>query len=90
MHPFHISLKHQGSVKVEGDRYQLEWLRAWISLISKPESNPILLGETRIYEQSEAYHLNLIITKRKSLLLKQIIGLEQLVLDVQQSNWKRD
>ncbi|MGO5334728.1 helix-turn-helix domain-containing protein [Enterococcus cecorum] len=84
LHPFHISLKHQGSVKVEGDRYQLEWLRAWISLISKPESNPILLGETRIYEQSEAYHLNFQLSPRgKVFLLKQIIGLEQLVLDVQ-------
>ena len=28
---FHISLKHQGSVKVEGDRYQLEWLDMDIS-----------------------------------------------------------
>lgn len=84
LRPFHISLKHQGSVKVEGDRYQLEWLRAWISLISKPESNPILLGETRIYEQSEAYHLNFQLSPRgKVFLLKQIIGLEQLVLDVQ-------
>lgn len=84
LHPFHISLKHQGSVKVEGDRYQLEWLRAWISLISKPESNPILLGETRIYEQSEAYHLTFQLSPRgKVFLLKQIIGLEQLVLDVQ-------
>lgn len=84
LHPFHISLKHQGYVKVEGDRYQLEWLRAWISLISKPESNPILLGETRIYEQSEAYHLNFQLSPRgKVFLLKQIIGLEQLVLDVQ-------
>lgn len=84
LHPFHISLKHQCSVKVEGDRYQLEWLRAWISLISKPESNPILLGETRIYEQSEAYHLNFQLSPRgKVFLLKQIIGLEQLVLDVQ-------
>lgn len=84
LRPFHISLKHQGSVKVEGDRYQLEWLRAWISLISKPESNPILLGETRIYEQSEAYHLNFQLSPRgKVFLLKQIIGLEQLVLDAQ-------
>ena len=61
--------------EVEGDRYQLEWLRAWISLISKPESNPILLGETRIYEQSEAYHLNFQLSPRgKVFLLKQIIA----------------
>ena len=84
LYPFHISLKHQGSVKVEGDLYQLEWLYAWLSLICSPKRNYILPSETRVYEQSATYHLNFQLSPRgKVFLLKQIIGLEQLAIDSQ-------
>ena len=82
LYPFHISLKHQGSVKVEGDLYQVEWLYAWLSLICSPKRKHILPSETRIYEQSETYHLNFQLSPRgKVFLLKQIIGLEQVAID---------
>ncbi len=69
LYPFHISLKHQGSVKVEGNLYQLEWLYAWLSLICSPKRNYILPSETRVYEQSETYHLNFQLSPRGKVFL---------------------
>lgn len=84
LRPFHICLKHQGSVKVEGNRYQLEWFSAWISLFCKSKRKIILSSETWIDEHNDSYQLNFQLSPRgKVFLLKQIIGLEHLSIDSQ-------